>query len=592
MNKCKICDCNLDNIFKLSMHLIKEHKIKSKEYYDKYLKQYNDDKCHTCGQQTNFLNLSLGYRKYCSRKCTSNSDTRRISLNDFYKDKNNIKLRQQKVKNTLLQKYGVDNPMLVPKFREKLKNTFQSKYGVNSPFENIDIRKRAKQTILQKYGTEFASQNNDIKEKQKQTFLKKYGINHPLLDRPKMETIFMERYGFKNPSSSPQVIEKRKQTFLERYGVNNPSKIQRIKDKIKFILLKKYYQNIQDNFKYKPLFTFEEYKGSLENYKWQCKKCNYSFESRFQCGYTLHCPKCEPNPKSCCQQELFIFLSKYFSNISQNNRTILDNKFELDIFILSKNLAIEFNGNYWHSEINGNKNYDYHLNKTELCQNKNIRLIHIFEDEWLFKEKIVKNRLKNILGLTKYNLYARKCIIKEIDTQLKDKFLNKYHIQGSDKSKIKLGLFYKNRLVSVMTFSKLRIALGQTNTLNEWELSRFASINNFNIVGGGSKLLKYFERNYKPIKIISYADRRWSQGNLYYKIGFNLDHISKPNYWYLQERHFLKRLHRFNFRKDRLPLLLEKFDPLQTEWANMKNNGYDRIWDCGNMVFKWAQLVS
>ena len=211
-------------------------------------------------------------------------------------------------------------------------------------------------------------------------------------------------------------------------------------------------------------------------------------------------------------------------------------------------------------------------------------MIHIFEDELIFKEKIVKNRLKSNLGLIKNQIYARKCIIKEIDSQLTNKFLNKYHLQGEDKSAINLGLFYKTRLVAVMTFSKLRKALGQTHKERLWELSRYCTIATFNIVGGASKLLTHFERAYKPLKVITYADRRWSQGNMYYKLGFALDHISSPNYWYIPYGGRF-RYYRFNFRKNILPTKLEKFDSELTEWQNMQNNGYDRIWDCGNLVF-------
>lgn len=266
----------------------------------------------------------------------------------------------------------------------------------------------------------------------------------------------------------------------------------------------------------------------------------------------------------------------------KNNRSFLSNK-EIDIFIPSYNIGIECNGIYWHSELRG-KNRNYHLNKTKLAQVKNVKLIQIFENEIINQPKIVISRLKSLLNLNKYSIYARKCKIQEIDNQFKNKFLNKYHIQGEDKSSIKLGLFYKNRLVAVMTFCKYRTALGRKNIKFEYELSRFCCIHNFNVVGGASKLLKYFERIYKPKKIISYADRRWSNGNLYFKLGFHYHHNSKPNYWYFKNNN-LQLYHRFNFRKNILSKKLEKFDPNLTEWENMKNNGYNRIWDCGNMLF-------
>ena len=137
-----------------------------------------------------------------------------------------------------------------------------------------------------------------------------------------------------------------------------------------------------------------------------------------------------------------------------------------------------------------------------------------------------------------------------------------------------------------MTFSKLRKALGSNHKEGSWELSRYCTIDGFNCIGTAGKLFKYFERNYNPLEIISYADRRWSQGNMYYKLGFKLDHISPPNYWYMKTCNYKYRMHRFAFRKNNLKNKLELFNSNLSEWENMKANSYDRIWDCGNLVFK------
>jgi hypothetical protein len=174
-------------------------------------------------------------------------------------------------------------------------------------------------------------------------------------------------------------------------------------------------------------------------------------------------------------------------------------------------------GDYWHSEKY--KPSEYHLNKTLECEKIGYKLIHIFEYEWLNKQDIIKNKLNFYLNSYKECIYARKCMVKEISVSDKNKFLNKYHIQGEDKSKIKLGLFYQDELVAVMTFGKPRF-----NKNYEYELIRYATSKH--VIGGAGKLLKYFERNYKPKSIITYADRRFSQGNMYSKLGFTLDHIS------------------------------------------------------------------
>jgi hypothetical protein len=137
-----------------------------------------------------------------------------------------------------------------------------------------------------------------------------------------------------------------------------------------------------------------------------------------------------------------------------------------------------------------------------------------------------------------------------------------------------------------MTFGKVRKSLGRTSQEGHFELLRFCGIHSFNIVGGASKLLKYFERNYAPKLLISYADKRWSNGNVYYKLGFKHIRDSAPNYWYFKEREYDTLYHRFQFRKQELPKKLSSFDPAISEWKNMQNNNWNRIWDCGNMVFE------
>ena len=137
-------------------------------------------------------------------------------------------------------------------------------------------------------------------------------------------------------------------------------------------------------------------------------------------------------------------------------------------------------------------------------RNNGYKLIHIFEHEWINKQTIIKSKLKALFNVEQERIYARKCIIKEISNKEKNEFLNQFHIQGEDKSKVKLGLFYEEELVAVITFGKPRF-----NKNYEYELIRYATSKH--VIGGATKLLKYFERNYKPKSIITYADRRFSQ---------------------------------------------------------------------------------
>lgn len=293
-------------------------------------------------------------------------------------------------------------------------------------------------------------------------------------------------------------------------------------------------------------------------------------------GY--RCPRCTNVGTSYQETDLLSCIkSIYDGEIIDRSKTIIS-PYELDIVIPDKKIAIEYCGLYWHSELSG-KDRKYHLSKLELCNEKGYRLITIFEDEWLSNKDLVISRLKNILSLDNERIYARQCTVKEITVTEAKKFCNENHLQGYNGSNIKLGLFYNDELVSVMTFSKPSISKGGKNrNRNIWELQRFCSKRGITVVGGASKLLKYFERTYDWIQIFSYADRRWSNGNLYEKLGFDFDKYTVLNYWYFKSNK-LERIHRFALRKQ--PYESKN----KTEWELRQDEGYNRIWDCGNIKY-------
>ena len=287
------------------------------------------------------------------------------------------------------------------------------------------------------------------------------------------------------------------------------------------------------------------------------------------------CPKCAIL-MSKAEDEIANLLSCFYKVVQRHK---LSTKKEVDIYLPELNIGIEFNGLRWHSEqfIKNNK---YHIEKTLQAKEEGIRLIHIFEDEWLFKKEIVKSRLLNLIGKTPNKIYARKCEIREVSSQDSTKFLDENHIQGKVGSNIKIGLYYNNELVSLMNFSKPRINIGGSKEDGIYELVRFSNKLNTFVIGGASKLLKHFEKTHKPKEIISYADRRWSEGNLYHKLGFDFIHFSEPNYFYVNNN---KRENRFKYRKSEL--VKQGFDENKTEKQIMEEQGFHRIYDCGNMKF-------
>jgi hypothetical protein len=398
------------------------------------------------------------------------------------------------------------------------------------------------------------------KNKCQQTNIKKYGQLH-YTNRKKAKKTSKCLYGNEYYNNRKKSTETRINSFLN--GVA-------FKDKMKI-------SNCS------PEFDENEYSSTKLKYKFKCNICQNIFYDDITNGRLPRCLICHPHQKSNSETEIYQYLkSIYDGEILRGNKTVLDGK-ELDIYIPDKNIAIEFDGLMWHSEIFGKKDKNYHLNKTKECEKKGIRLIHIFEDEWINKKEIAKSRLLHILNLKKdKKIYARNCTTKEITSNLKNEFLLLNHMQGTDNSSISIGAFFENELVSVMTFGALRRALGnKTSPKNEYELMRF--VTGKNVVGISSKLLSHFIKTYRPTKIVSYADRRWSIGNLYEQIGFKKISDGTPNYWYIDNRQH--RYHRFGFRKNILHKKLKIFNIKLTEWQNMQLNGYDRIWDCGSLKY-------
>jgi len=411
----------------------------------------------------------------------------------------------------------------------------------------------------------------------------------------------IKKYGAANVLASSYGKDKKKETCLKKYGVDNYVKTDEYKQRLKtgdikrvyntdlnkIVSREKYYSLLENKYpSLSALFTVEDYKGANSYgivYPWLCRACNKQFEHWINNNYPILCPRCKPKGTH-YENVLKKFLDKHSIKFTFRDRKVLDN-LEIDFFLPEYNLGIEINGLYWHSEKHISDR-NYHSRKTNEATSKNIKLIQIFEDEFYNKQDIVFSRLKHILGLQKKRIYARKCDVRQITSKMKARFVEKYHIQGDVNTSANYGLFYKNKLCAVMSFSKLRKALGSSTKENTYELVRYCTIKNFTIVGGAGKLLKHFRTTTTCNSIVSYADKRWSSGDLYEQLGFTLTKTTTPNYWYT--RNYTERLHRFGFQKHTLKDKLHIFDGNLTEWENMKANGYTRIWDCGHLKYTLA----
>lgn len=517
---------------------------------------------------------------------------------------------EEKTKKTLLERYGTDCMLKMPEIRNKrnvkkaVSNSIKTnlkKYGVRSTLQLPSVKEKIRQTNFKKYGAENPMKNADIKDKVRTTSLNIYGVDWPSKTgspiREKIKSTNIDKYGCPSPFGSPNVRERIQHTVRDKYGVDNVFASKAIKIKIEQSNLLKYgrahtaqvssirnkmsrtrkiklYNRLTSGDRLKnlvtPMFNIYEYNGINDVYKWRCVKCGIEFEDNLEDGKIPRCPNCFPklNNTSKYEDDIENWLKSYNLDIKRN---IKIEKREIDIFLPDFQLGIEFDGLYWHGEIVGQNGKNYHLHKTELAKKHNINLIHIFEDEWIDKQDIVKSIILNKLGIGNKIFYARKLQVKTVGTSHAREFMEDNHLQGYKGGTIKLGLFDKE-LLSLIIIGKPRYKSGF-----DYEIIRFANKKGVSVVGGFSRLISKI-----PGSIITYADARYFTGKVYKQANFEFSHLSKPNYYYVNNG---KRYSRIQFQKHKLKEKLKSFDPNLTEWQNMQLNGWDRIWDCGNYVY-------
>lgn len=212
----------------------------------------------------------------------------------------------------------------------------------------------------------------------------------------------------------------------------------------------------------------------------------------------------------------------------------------------------------------------------------------VFEDEWNTNPNLVTSKIKHLAGASavKRKVHARKCSVRVINVSEKKEFLNRNHLQGDDTASVALGAYNGDQLVAVMTFCKPRVLMNKnirSIPSDTWELSRFATDVNVRVPGIAGKLLQHFKRNYVWRQVYSFADGRWSRGNVYTKLGFRCEKVNPPGYWYVDG--IGNRWHRWKFRKDNMKHM-EGYDPNVTEYENvMQLYGYHRLYDCGTIKY-------
>lgn len=405
------------------------------------------------------------------------------------------------------------------------------------------------------------------------TFCSRRCSNSYVDTRNKMKLSILEKYGVENVAYSEEIKEKRKLTMIERYGVESPLSSNELLEKSKKTTLKnitkKFFDKVKENDQYD--YSLVEYKTAHTKVKIICKKHGVFEQSPNNHLRGKGCPRCS-NIVSSGEKEIVSYIKSHGIDVISNSRKIIK-PFELDVYIKKYDIAIEYNGVYWHTV---DRKYElYHLDKLNSCNDKGIKLIQFWDFEWNEKKEICKSIIDTNLGIND-KIYARKTVVKLVDTKETQTFLNENHIQGYCVSSVNIGLYYDNCLVAIMTFSKPRF-----NKKYDWELIRFCNKLGITVVGGANKMMKYFEKLYTG-KIISYSDKRLFTGNIYEMMGFVKLSTAKPNYFYHKDAEIIPR---YKAQKHKLHKFLDDYDANLTENENMLNAGWKRVYDCGNDVW-------
>ena len=510
--------------------------------------------CEQCKvKRTKFDGFIRGYRTYCSIKCSNESETK----------------------------------------REKVEQTNLERYGCKAPAQSEEIKKKTREICLEKYGVENPLQLPEFKLKNAETHMRLYGGFGMAseISRKKYEETCLEKYGTIYPSQTKKLIDKTKQTNLERYGYTCNMNRPEIREKSKQALKNKSKES-------HPLLI--DY-TDVDN--WICKcphsECTKCKEKVYYTRRSIQLDRERDKTELCTRLlpigddgtkntsiEIFVrnILDELGIEYITNDRTILKPK-ELDIYIPSKNIAIECNGVYSHSTLY--KSTSYHIDKFKSCRSQGIQLLSLWEDWIKSKPEIIRSIIRSKFGVFDRRIGASKCKIKEINSTVTNTFLINNHIQGTTSHRVAYGLYEKEELVAVMTFGRKK-ALGGNHEKedNQWELSRFCTKQDLQVIGGAEKLLKYFIKMYNPKSIVSFSANDISNGNLYRKLGFETNNSISNSYWYIDPVDMI-RYHRLTFSKSSIVRYgwKDKIDDSWTENQVMYEHGYLRIYDSG--ITKW-----
>lgn len=476
-----------------------------------------------CSNTVNYKNSTYGYYRYCSTACIS----RDAVIKSMKRDKS-------------LVKYGTNTPAESDVIKLKMLQTINAK----SEEDRLIIKNKRSQTNIKNYGVDNPCKVKEIIEKRvkifkqhntwrinfEMTMIQRYGSVIPQrVDSIKQATINtnMKRYGVKYTLQSDNVKLSIKLTNADKYGVEHPMQNSAYKEIVVSHINKTYLNKLK--------IYYKDYILLDKNNDIYTFCCDLNNEHNFTINATLlhsrHadkttlCTVCNPcnSSKSGLELQLLEFIkNNYCGNVVSNTRKVI-NGFELDIYLPDIKIAFEFNGTYWHSEQH--KPMAYHKIKTDLCEEVGIQLIHVYQDDWLYKKNVVKFKILKLLNKIYSKIHADSCIIKELLPEESILFITDNTLLLNDlQNSTTYGLFYNDILVSTLTYRRHYEA---------YEIVSYCDILSYIVVGGYTKLFNYFIDIINPTSVYSYVDRSWLDNTLFIQFNFKAVCITSPSYYYV-----------------------------------------------------------
>ena len=497
-----------------------------------FLTYYNE---HTIEETKTYFNIKNNHKLYqclehfnidCKRNTTQEEHMNQISYEQLYEY-------------YIIRGYSIHQLVEIFKCKYSLISYLLKKYNIQK--DEQQIKENRISHNIEKYGHEYALSDESLL-KRNATILKRYDSfeQYYKIRKKKSENTSFVRYGKNYYSQTKEFKDKYTKTCNDKYGYNSvlQAKIStQSKDYQEAWFDKEKCIKIIEEFQTKP--TYDELATRFDVSKY----CVMNLIEKYQLNSMIK----KISGYSHYEEELVTFIGRDLCEC--HNKSLL-NRLEIDIYIPSKKIAIEFNGDYWHSSLYKDKNY--HFDKSKRLSELGIRLIHIWEYEWTneqTREKI-KSMLNIALGRIDQKIYARNCIIKEITNKEAREFNNKNHLQGHRNAQITYGLFYNNELVQLMSFSKTKYNRNLKED-NSWEIIRGCPGSNNIVVGGVSKLFSHFVKLNKPNKVFSYCDFNKFNGVSYEKLGMKFIGYTSPDVKYCIDRVVVNRNPRkYKFNKD------------------------------------------